>query len=177
MTQVRVDGRRRTGRILWGRVAVLLLTVACVFLLGRCTSPEGAPRAELGQAQERISELEQENRNLQERVRALEAGGVSGLQAAPEPPPPEESDADPVGGSQDPEPAAPDEAAAEPPAESPPEESTTYTVQPGDNLHAIARQVYGDGAKFRLIAEANDVQPQQLVVGQELVIPPDPDQE
>lgn len=33
----------------------------------------------------------------------------------------------------------------------------TYTVQPGDSLWIIAQKVYGNGAKYPLIAQANDI--------------------
>ena len=40
--------------------------------------------------------------------------------------------------------------------EQPPSEQT-YTVQPGDSLWIIAQKVYGSGAKYPLIASANDI--------------------
>lgn len=50
----------------------------------------------------------------------------------------------------------------------------TYVVQSGDTLISIAQAVYGDGSKFGLIAEANDInQDNKLRVGQELRIPPE----
>jgi LysM repeat protein len=50
---------------------------------------------------------------------------------------------------------------------------TTYTVQPGDSLSKIARQVYGDPTKYPLIQKANNlVNPSLIRVGQILVIPP-----
>jgi nucleoid-associated protein YgaU len=49
----------------------------------------------------------------------------------------------------------------------------TYVVRPGDTLFSIAQEVYGDGQKFDLIAQANGIdQNNKLRVGQELVIPP-----
>jgi nucleoid-associated protein YgaU len=49
----------------------------------------------------------------------------------------------------------------------------TYTVRSGDTLISIAQDVYGDGTKFGLIAEANAIdENNKLRVGQELVIPP-----
>jgi len=53
----------------------------------------------------------------------------------------------------------------------------TYTVQPGDSLCKIARNVYGDESRWREILEANrDVLSDDAVVfvGQELVIPARP---
>lgn len=36
-------------------------------------------------------------------------------------------------------------------------EEQTYVVQPGDSLWIIAQKVYGNGAKYPLIAQANDI--------------------
>lgn len=50
---------------------------------------------------------------------------------------------------------------------------STYTVKSGDTLISIAQDVYGDGTKFNLIAEANGIDKNnKLRVGQELQIPP-----
>ncbi len=52
--------------------------------------------------------------------------------------------------------------------------SATYTVQEGDTLRSIARQFYGNSAKWTLIYEANyDAMsgPSMISVGQELLIP------
>ena len=50
----------------------------------------------------------------------------------------------------------------------------TYTVQSGDTLTKIAQTVYGDGARWTEILEANRDQipnPDIIQVGQELIIP------
>ena len=70
--------------------------------------------------------------------------------------------------------AEPERRAAQPPTEARP---TTYTVQPGDTLSKIARQMYGDARKYPLIQKANDItDPRQLWVGKVLVIPPLPEE-
>jgi hypothetical protein len=52
-------------------------------------------------------------------------------------------------------------------------ELTTYTVQRGDSLATIARQVYGDPHHYPLIQKANNLSdPGRIWVGQVLVIPP-----
>lgn len=64
----------------------------------------------------------------------------------------------------------------EPPPE-PPEERT-YTVQPGDTLSLIARQVYGKSHLWRIIFEANRdtlSDPGLIRPGQVLTIPPQPE--
>ena len=64
----------------------------------------------------------------------------------------------------------------EPPPE--PEPERTYTVQPGDTLSLIARQMYGDATLWRIIFEANRntlSDPALIRPGQVLVIPPKPE--
>lgn len=53
-------------------------------------------------------------------------------------------------------------------------EAETYIVGRGDTLRGIAGDFYGDAALDDCIAEANGItEPEQLSVGQELVIPPE----
>lgn len=48
----------------------------------------------------------------------------------------------------------------------------TYTVKKGDSFMSIARAVFGDERKFKLLMEANpDVDPMSLQIGQKLTIP------
>lgn len=50
----------------------------------------------------------------------------------------------------------------------------TYTVQSGDTLTKIAQTVYGDGARWQEILEANRDQipnPDLIQIGQKLIIP------
>jgi len=48
----------------------------------------------------------------------------------------------------------------------------TYTVQSGDTLWVISQKVYGDGSKYKLILQANDMTDQsKLRVGSVLKIP------
>jgi nucleoid-associated protein YgaU len=54
------------------------------------------------------------------------------------------------------------------------EREVTYTVQSGDSLSKIAREKYGDGAKWKAIFEANRDQisnPDLIHTGQVLKIP------
>ena len=56
-----------------------------------------------------------------------------------------------------------------------PTAGSTYTVQSGDTLWKIASRAYGDGSLYPRIFEANrDVlkQPEHILPGQQLVIPP-----
>ncbi len=64
-------------------------------------------------------------------------------------------------------------AAAPTPVTGPLPETRTYTVRPGDTLGAIARAMYGNAAKYPLIADANRItDPRRIWVGQVLTIPP-----
>ncbi len=64
---------------------------------------------------------------------------------------------------------SPPDTAPSPPTSAP----VTYTVQPGDSLSKIARQMYNDPTKYPLIQKANNLaNPSQIHVGQVLVIPP-----
>lgn len=57
-------------------------------------------------------------------------------------------------------------------AEPAPAVSGTYVVQKGDTLWSIARRTYGDGQRWREIAEVNSISdPAKLRVGQTLAMP------
>jgi LysM repeat protein len=72
-------------------------------------------------------------------------------------------------------PSLPPLVAAPTPVPSPLPAARTYTVQSGDTLGAIARAMYGNAAKYPLIADANHItDPRHIWVGQVLTIPPLP---
>jgi nucleoid-associated protein YgaU len=91
--------------------------------------------------------------------------------AAPPPPPAAEAPAPEV------VPAAAEEAPAPPPAPAPappppPPAARTYTVVSGDTLWAISERFYGDGSKYRVIADASGIaNPDLIHPGQVLTIP------
>jgi nucleoid-associated protein YgaU len=63
-------------------------------------------------------------------------------------------------------------APAAPAASAPAMAGNTYTVQPKDTLWSIAVKVYGDGKKWKQIADANGISdPKKLSAGQKLTIP------
>ena len=180
-TRARPTARRGQPRLLWGRVGAMVLAAGLVFLAGRCSVDRGADPAELTAAQERVAQLEQENLNLREAQVAQAAGGID------TPPPAEEGQGDPAAGPADALEQGLEPGEEEPPAEveqgggeappdgqQPEEGERTYTVEAGDTLESIAAEVYGDGSRYTLIAEANDVDPTALEPGQELRIPPAP---
>ena len=48
----------------------------------------------------------------------------------------------------------------------------TYRVKKGDTLGKIARNFYGDSARFPLIVAANNIpDPDRLTIGQVLIVP------
>jgi nucleoid-associated protein YgaU len=88
--------------------------------------------------------------------------------AVPAPPAPEPEAAAPA------ETPAPAEAAAPAESEAPADSGRTYTVQSGDSLWKIAEEMYGSGAKYKHIFEANrDLldDPDRIFPGQVLKIP------
>lgn len=78
----------------------------------------------------------------------------------------------------EPGPAAPTEPATEAATPEPTSalaSSETITVKPGEYLHSIAKRVYGDASKWRLIYDANRDQlsnPDTVRVGMKLLVPP-----
>ncbi len=95
----------------------------------------------------------------------LPAGGLQYLITFPHPTAPLAGPGLPPAG-----PTAPDF-----PIEHPLPPPISVPVRRGDSLWAIAEREYGDGSKWRLIAEANHIgRPYTIHVGQSLVIPPLP---
>ena len=158
--------------MLWGRLAVAGVALLGCFLLGRASVERGVSQATFATAQQRITQLEQENRDIAERQVATAAGGIDTSPAPSEPAPaaPEAAASPAPAQAAEPSEAAPSEPA---PAASAPA-GISYTVREDDTLQIIAERVYGDGALFPLIAEANDVDSTNLVIGDTLVIPPAP---
>jgi LysM repeat protein len=139
------DEKPREGpRLLWGRILALLVALVLVFFLGRSTVSTGSS-----------SEVEQDLRaevaELQSQLDALRTQQATEASEDPASPAPSES-------------AAGGEADAE-----------TYIVKPGDTLNTIAEDVYGDVGLGDELGEANGItDPEQLRVGDELEIPPEP---
>lgn len=166
------EGDEFGGRILWYRVGLAAFIALLIFGLGRCTAGGGdvsqaefdAVVTERASAQDALAErdstiaaLQQELQN--ERADAVDDGATPGTPggASPEP-----------GGTEpvlDPEDAPTDE-----------QGNRIYEVQSGDTLSTIAEAVYGDPRAFGIIAQANNLSGSSpLQVGQELIIPPNPD--
>jgi len=48
----------------------------------------------------------------------------------------------------------------------------TYTIRKGDTFWSIAQRIYGDGQRWRDIAQANpSVDPKKLAIGQQITLP------
>lgn len=148
----------RPGRVLWGRVAILGAALLIAFLIGRASGGgDGVPQTD-------YDEVAAERDDLEAQVSDLE----SDLAAALEPTPPPASASPGAGGGGEDE-------AADPEGET--EGGETYSVQSGDTLASIAADFYGDASLDDFLAEANGItDPESLAVGQELVIPPKPEE-
>ena len=163
------------GRILWGRIAVFGAALLLALILGRCTAGGG------GVAEERFSEIATA---YSEAESALEANTATIAQLQQQ-----LQDArtqQQGGGTLTPggTPASPGTTTG---TEAPTTDNTAtgtdaagnrvYEVQPGDTLSTIAESVYGDPTAFGIIASANNISGSSpLQVGQQLIIPPNPDQ-
>lgn len=146
-------------RVLWGRLVFFGVALLLAFLVGRCTKAAGVPEADYNAQQAELMELAEENEVLRQQLAAA---------GAPE----DEGEDGNDNGNADEETEPPDEGENGGAVG----EGETYTVQPGDTLTRIAEQFYGDPRKFDLIVDANNLSGDtQLRVGQELIIPPDPD--
>jgi LysM repeat protein len=134
-----------SGRVLWGRMAALVIALGLAFLIGRLTSDRGGVSA---------SEYARVKRQL------AAARAQSANQApAPAPAPTESSPAS----SPSPQPSPTTGA------------TRTYVVKPGDTLRGIAVKFYGDVSLVTLIAEANHISDPTIVqTGTKLIIPPKP---
>jgi LysM repeat protein len=149
------------GRILWGRAAVYAGSLVLVFILGSCIGGRGdVSQAEFEEQRERVMELASENTVLQEQLEA-----VSNTQDSDRPRVVDTPTGTPTTGATDGTTGETGEQG---------DGVTTYEVQDGDTLYTIAVEMYGDGSKFPLIADANDLDSDNpLTVGQQLIIPPE----
>jgi nucleoid-associated protein YgaU len=158
------------GRVLWGRIAFFAAALLLMFFLGRCTSASGVPQGEVDQLRDQIATLSEQNTKLNDRLAAAEVNANNPLAGASEDASEGESEA--AAGEEESDGSSLQSRGSTPPG------SRTYKVQSGDTLNSIAERFYGDERQFALIAEANDLgRGGVLVVGQELVIPPEGEQQ
>lgn len=159
------DNEDYGGRVLWGRVAFFGITLLLAFFLGRCTS-DGVPPEQLVAAENRNEELSRQIEELESELESVQS---------------DNEDADGAGEGEDDD-ATNGEASGNGGSEasgsngSAADTERTHVVERGETLSELADRYYGDGDKHTLITEANDIdEDNPLQVGQELVIPPDPD--
>lgn len=145
-------------RVLWGRVAALGGALLLAFLIGRTSAPNGVPAEDLERVRDQAREAEAEVESLRDELAALQAEAATLDEEKAD----EAGDEPPAGEGGDRAKAA----------------NKTYIVEPGDTLTIIAEEVYGDASLDELIKTANpDIDPEALQPGQELVIPPKPEDE
>ncbi|MFO8075349.1 MAG: LysM peptidoglycan-binding domain-containing protein [Egibacteraceae bacterium] len=169
------------GRVLWGRLAVLLLALLLVFVLGRCTAgDDGAADEQLQSLEEEVETLRSQRDALQAEIDAMEAGGTD-----PEPDEGDDGDGDDGDGDgddgqdggdgQDGDGDDGDDGGDGDDGDNGDDgDARTHEVTESDTLYTIAQEYYGDGSKFTLITEANNLsRDDPLRVGQVLEIPPE----
>lgn len=146
------------GRVLWGRIGVYAGTLVLAFVLGGCIFGGGASQSDLEFAMAEVEGLQSENTRLEEELTQAQSQNVQRptVDGTPGAEPSPGATEGLEGGSG----------------------VSNYTVEAGDTLFTIAQQEYGDGEQFELIAEANNLTSDSpLTIGQDLVIPPLPDDE
>lgn len=158
-------------RILWGRIALLVLALLTVFVVGRCTAGGGGDEEQLELLQEEVDALRGQRDALEAELEALQGA------------PSEDADNGEADGEGEAEGEAEGEGGGEGGGEGEETAMTMGAVGPSgshevtaeDTLFSIAEQHYGDGALFTLITEANNLsRDDPLRVGQILDIPPRP---
>jgi nucleoid-associated protein YgaU len=145
------EEERTPSGILWGRVLALAAMLIVAFVLGRASAPSGVPPEEVERLQTRLQVTEDE----------LARAEAEAQQAQQNPSPSPEATED--------------------------EEETTdagedgdtlvYTVRQGDSFRGLAEEFYNDASLDDFLAEANGMSvADPLQVGQELQIPPEPEE-
>ena len=172
------DDQARFGRVRWGRIALLVVALAGVFVLGRWTVDAGAADDELEALEAERDALQQEVADLEAELEATRAGGADEPDEADDSAdePDDEADDDGADAEADESEQAQDDESeqAQDDAADGDDGARQHEVQASETLYTIAEQYYGDGAEFTLIAEANNLsRDDPLRVGQVLEIPPE----
>ncbi|MGH8906116.1 MAG: LysM peptidoglycan-binding domain-containing protein [Egibacteraceae bacterium] len=173
------------GRVLWGRIAFFTVALLLMFFVGRCTTSAGVAEADAVKLRDQVAQLSEQNTRLNDQLAAAQANANNPLTDTSEA---EDSDRDATadtGGDRQSS-SSRDDTDSDSGGTSErsgrtvtlPEGSTTYLVEEGDTLNSIAKKFYGEERKYTLIATANKLtRGKVLVVGQKLIIPPDPDEQ
>jgi hypothetical protein len=150
-------GEHRPPTILWGRVAVLGAVMLLAFLIGRLTAGGG------GVDQDDLNQVRAERDDARQEVTQLQADLEAAQEQVQDQPTPTPSPSPQAGAGAD------NQAGAE---------SQLYEVQPGDSLRSIAEDFYGDFGLWTIIAEENNMTSDSVLqVGDEILIPPEPEEE
>lgn len=157
------------GRILWGRIAVFGAALLLALILGRCTAGGGVDEAQFEAVVASNSEAQVALTTSQATIEQLQRELVE-ARAASQPSTTATGSEGAATGTEG--------AAAGDGTQTGADGNRTYVVQSGDTLSTIAESVYGDPTAFGAIASANNLSGDSpLQVGQELVIPSNPDQQ
>jgi nucleoid-associated protein YgaU len=168
------------GRVLWGRIAFFAVALLLLFFLGRCTASGGVPQSEVDELEQKVADLTEQNTRLNDQLAAAQANAKNALGTTEDT---SESVTDSTSESASESPRTrtmESEPGTRPRSSAISPGSKTYTVKQGDYLNKIAEEVYGraTSARVNAIAKANNLRAgQPLVVGQKLIIPPDPEQQ
>lgn len=170
------------GRVLWGRIAFFAVALLLLFFLGRCTTSGGVPQSQVDEMEQKVADLTEQNTRLNDQLAAAQANAKNALGASDDASErATDGTSESVKESESPR-TRTTETETGPQARSSaiPPGSKTYTVQQGDYLNKIAEEVYGKATPTRIeaITKANRLGAgERLVVGQKLIIPPDPDEQ
>lgn len=133
------------ARVRWGRVVVLVFLVGWAFVLGRCSAPDGVPTESFRRVNQELNETRTELQRARER------------QANPSPAP------------------GPANTSSPSPTPSPTPTIQTHVVKSGETLRGISLRYYKTPNLANFIAEENNVDSGSLKIGQQLTIPPKPE--
>lgn len=148
------EERTPTG-ILWGRVLALAAMLILAFVLGRASAPSGVPSDEVERLQTRLQVTQDELARLE-----ADAGQQPQGTASPTTSPTTQATDDAAEGDAETE-----------------GDTLVYTVKSGDSFRGLAEEFYNDPALDDFLAEANGMSvADPLQVGQELQIPPEPEE-
>jgi nucleoid-associated protein YgaU len=166
------------GRVLWGRIAFFAVALLLMFFLGRCTASGGVPQSQFDELKQKVTDLTEQNTRLNDQLAAAQANAKNALGASPDTSATEEANGSAKETESPRTHATESETGSRRRSSATSSGSKTYTVKQGDYLNKIAEEVYGKATPTRVeaITKANRLGAgERLVVGQKLIIPPDPD--
>lgn len=146
------EEERTSPGILWGRVIAFATMLFLAFVVGRASAPSGVPDDEVQRLQNRLAVSQDEVARLQTQLED-ESKAEPSPNASPTSSPTGEEDNQDDGAT------------------------LVYTVKAGDNFRELAERFYQDATLDDYLADANGMSlTDPLEVGQELQIPPEPEE-